>query len=503
MREGGVSVGSATATGRRGLRSSTVLSMALAGVLGALLVAVAYRFELAWEAPVSRLRLVSERTRDVLADTQGSIRIICFMDRNHPVFRPLSRLLRGLRQASRSVAGAELVVEYVDPRWDVARAGQLVGWGVPENALVFEQRPRRRVVVTLDEMLAQPSQTRLGELPEGRASGSGLGVFRGEAVCAAALAKLGRPQEATAVYWLLGHGEARHDDYDELRGFSDIAREMRRDGYEIRPLSLPGRPQVPPDCQILAVVGARYPLAGEEVALIEAYLAGGGRLLVLLTPQVTTGLEPLLARWGIRVTPFVAVSPRTLSGLETVVSRFAEHVVTRDLRNASVVFGQAACLEVADLTERPGEAHRPEVTLLASTDEDGWGEAEPSALPRHFDPLREPKGPVAVAAVAERGGRVSKEVAYRPGRVCVVGEADFVMNGTLAVRASANRDFLMNALGWLAGIDAGSSPSVGGDATLVTGFTRREWLLFMAGAAGVVPGVFLALFLLFAWRTRR
>jgi hypothetical protein len=56
---------------------------------------------------------------------------------------------------------------------------------------------------------------------------------------------------------------------------------------------------------------------------------------------------------------------------------------------------------------------------------------------------------------------------------------------------------------WLAGIDMGSAPSLGGDATLVTGFARRDWIMFMAGAAGVVPlCVFLA-FCLASLRARR
>jgi hypothetical protein len=77
------------------------------------------------------------------------------------------------------------------------------------------------------------------------------------------------------------------------------------------------------------------------------------------------------------------------------------------------------------------------------------------------------------------------------------------MNGTLASRANANRDLLMNAVAWLAGIDTGTAPSLGGDATLVTGFSRYEWVLFMVVSALAVPaGVFL-LFCLVSLRVRR
>jgi hypothetical protein len=143
------------------------------------------------------------------------------------------------------------------------------------------------------------------------------------------------------------------------------------------------------------------------------------------------------------------------------------------------------------------------VTLLASTDSDGWGESHPEVFPRHFDVQSEPRGPVAVAAVSERGAAVSKDVAYKPTRICVIGETDFVMNGTLATRANANRDFFLNAVSWLAGIDTGSATSLGGDATLVTGFSRRQWALFALWSAAGVPAVFLAVFMLVSFRMRR
>ena len=170
------------------MQISTLLAIALGGVLCFLVVALAYHTALTWEVNVGKVTHVSARTRDILADTQGSIRITCFMDRRHPMFRPVSRLLRGLRQASRSVAGADIVILYVDPRWDLARAGQLAALEVPENALLLE-RQRRRLIVTLDEMVAQRSPLRTREELNARDHRE-LGVFRGESVCAAAFSLL-------------------------------------------------------------------------------------------------------------------------------------------------------------------------------------------------------------------------------------------------------------------------------------------------------------------------
>ncbi|HOE60579.1 MAG TPA: Gldg family protein [Kiritimatiellia bacterium] len=485
--------------GRRGLRATSMLAVGLGAVLALLVVILGYRLDLTWEVPVGRVRVVSERTRDVLADTQGTIRILCFMDRRHLLFRPVSRLLQGFRRASRSVAGAEIRIEYVDPRWDLTRAGQLAAWGVPENALVFE-RQRRRIIVTLDEMMAEPSPLQDGTLPDRRRwQGAGPGVFRGERVCAAAVARLALPYERPVIYWLQGHGEGRFDEYDPLHGFSDIARELKRDGFDVRELALPGLDRIPEDGQVLIIAGARRALAAEEVALMDSFLQRGGRLLYLAAPDANTALEPLLEKWGIRVLPLVAVSPRTLSGTEVVVTDFADHGITRNLRNASVVFGQARCLEmVADPAFTAG-ADRPQVTPLAQTGPEGWGESRPDVFPRVFDAQSELRGPVTLAAVSERGGTVARDVAFKPTRLCVIGEANFVMNGTLAAQANANRDLFMNAVTWLAGIDVGTAPSLGGDATLHTGFGRRQWVVFLVWSALAVPAAVLALsFLIWA-----
>jgi hypothetical protein len=69
----------------------------------------------------------------------------------------------------------------------------------------------------------------------------------------------------------------------------------------------------------------------------------------------------------------------------------------------------------------------------------------------------------------------------------VVGERDFVANGTLATRSSANRDLFINALNWLTGIESGTGVSGGGDAALWTGLDRRGWMRFTLLATGAIP----------------
>ncbi len=462
---------------RRLLKATSLLAVLLGAVFCFLVITIGFWFNIAWEIPVGGVRVVSERTRDILAETQGRIRITCYMDRRSAAARPLTRLLRGLAAAARSVAGAEIDLEYVDPRWDMTLAAQLAGRGVPENSLEFEYQ-RRKIVIPLDEFLA----------------GDGAGGFRGERICASAIARLALPQRESKIYWTQGHGEARFDDYDEFRGFSDIAHDLKRDGFRVEALTLAGLREIPSDGSVLVMAGARRELTEAELRVVERYLDRGGSLLYLAAPGSASGCEKLLKSWGIEITDYVAVSDRTLTGNDMIVSAFSDHPVTRNLKNSSVVFGLAACLKVTDMSGAESSVDLTRSKKLVQSDKRAWGELHPEIFPRRFDPSVDLAGPVTVAAVAERGGAVSRDVAYKPTRICVFGDVDFVMNRALASRSHANRDLFLNAVGWLAGISEGGSSSIGGDATLTTGFDRDAWIVAMVWSVLAVPLAALVLF---------
>ena len=461
------------------------IAVLLGAVFCFLVIVIGFWFNFAWEIPVGGVRVVSQRTRDILADTQGRIKITCFMDRRSQMARPVARLLRGISAASRGVAGAEIDLEYVDPRWDMSRSAQLVARGIPENSLEFEYQ-RRRVVVPLAETF----------------SGDRKQDFRGERVCASAISRLALPHRQLKICWLQGHSEARFDDYDDFRGFSSIAHDLKRDGFLLEGLTLAGLREIPADCSLLVVAGARRELAPSEVKLVDSYLERGGSLLYMAASGRSSGCENLLKNWGIEVTPYTAVSKRTLTGNDIVISELSDHPITRNLKNSSVVFGLTACLKVIDLSGEDESVDLTRSFILAESDDDAWGESHPEIFPHRYDPSSDLAGPVTVAAVAERGGLVSRDVGYKPTRVCVFGDVDFVMNRALSGRANANRDLFMNAVGWLTGVSMGSSSSVGGDATLTTGFDRSDWVLSMIWSVLVIPVAVLVLFRIVSVRRR-
>ena len=462
--------------GARLLRFSTVATIVLAWVFASLTCLCARRADISLNVSYFRPRAddVSARTRQLLSSIDGEIRVTCFLSARSPAFRPARRLLRGIAAAAAEQSGVRLVVDTVDPRWDLAAAARLVREGVPEGTLFF-QRGRRRVAV--------PAQD------------------ANEAACASALLRIALPARRETVYWTRGHGETQFDSHDVLYGMSDFARDLRRDGYEIKPLDVSAAPSLPADCALLVVAGAREAFSKDELRRVDGYLRHGGRLLVMATGDANAGVGSLLTAWGLKIMPFTAVSPRTVGGADLAVTDLGDHVITRPLSGTTLLFGAASPLAEAT----PGDAaSRDNLTFtpLARTDSRAWGESDVSVLPWTYDSESEPAGPLVLAAALERGANAGANLAFRPTRVVIVGDAAFALNGALASRANANRDFMMNAIAWLAGLDAATAPGIPGN-VIVTGLERPGWLRLGAASCIGLPVLPLLMAAFLRFRRRR
>jgi len=217
--------------------AAAVLTVAAAVAL----TGVAIRLNAVWDLPIKGSGRVSERTREILSRATEPIRITCFIEVGHAARRPAVRLLRGMQAASASAGGKPLTVAIVDPRRDLGEARRLIDVGVTPNALVFEGAGQRLVVGVDAFMTPAPDTADAGTL-----------LFTGESMCAAAIERLGRG-EGQVVYWLTGHGEVETDDYDPQTGYSDAAREIIRNGYELRNIRLWETKGLPADAAALVV----------------------------------------------------------------------------------------------------------------------------------------------------------------------------------------------------------------------------------------------------------
>ena len=436
------------AAGRRALTGAAVTLAAVVGVLSTLLF-----LRVNPSADLVETRVgedLSARTRSILADTAGDIGVTVFLSRRDPAFRPLSRTLRALKRQAEAVGGARLTLRFVDPNWDVGAAERLVRRNVAKDTVVFEKGRRTVSVAVADGC--------------------------GERVLASSVRRVSSPPYRRNVYWTVGHGETRFDDYGPF-GMSDIARDLSREGFSPAPLDLSTTRKIPGDCALVVVAGARDDFSRAEAGILGDYLKEGGRLLVLLASPKAGGVVSMLPAWGLRPSSRALPEGSTLSGTDRVVTDFADHPVCAPLKGSRIVLERPVVLE-------------PSAVAAVGTGVDRID----------FSPLAAVGDAVVVAAV-ERGVGIGSDLSLRPTRLVVLGDAGFALNGQLVSRASANRDFFLNCAAYLSGAEAHGS---GEDELDVfrSGLDRDGSLRLTVVGAAVLPALVFLLLLAFARRRR-
>ena len=386
------------------LRVSTGFSLLLAIVVAALAVRLAMRLDVTIDMSESGSSGVfSSRTTSILAESSGDVSVTCFLPRSDTRFRMAAHFLRSLKRASAAVGGVRFEIRFVAPRWDVGAAERLVRRGVATESLVFE-KGRRMVALPLADGVS-------------------------ERVCASTIRRLSSPPPRRNICWTVGHGEYSFDAYDTF-GMSDVARHLAREGYSNAAIDLSTVRQVPGDCALILIAGAKDDFSRAELEVLDSYLRGGGRLLVLMNTVRAGGLVSLLSAWGLRPQEQDVVGAKTLSGTDVVVSGFADHAVSAALKGLRIVLERPVSFVPSAAAKAGTGADRIEYAPLASV------------------------GSITPAAAVERGSGAGSDLAIRPTRLVVVGDAGFVLNGQLASRANANLDFFLNCIAYLAGRDA-------------------------------------------------
>jgi hypothetical protein len=418
--------------GRTCLKISSVFSMLLALTAATLLSVIAIRLDFMVEWPGTvRTASISARTREILSGISSPVRISACMRRDSPEFLPASRLLRIVAAASRSSAGAGVTCEFVDPRWDPNAARRLVRAGAGENSIVFSAE-RRRITVPAKDL--------------------------DESACASAIQRLSMPARSETVLFTTGHGEPSINDFGPS-GMGDAARALRQEGYRTGSLFFPTS-SLPADCAVLVVAGARTPFSAAELRDIGAFITQGGRLLVTDGGDPEAGVRRILERLGMAELP-AGGSAGTTDGSNITVSDFGDHAVSIPLQGSAVVFAPGAH-RFAVPAPQTANGHGFSVTALC------------------------PPGASSYAVAVEKGSMLRSDLAIRPARMVAIGDPSFFLNGTFASRANANRDFFLNAIAWLAGMDVSGAVGVA-DNILSVRMDRSKRIRFLLYSSVAVP----------------
>ncbi len=382
-------------------------------------------------------------TEEVLSAVTNDVHVTIFFDRDKPVFHSISALLNEYESSSERIS-----VETVDYIRNPAVA-ETVKQKYPfsflenENVVIFDNGKETEMVYGNElssYRMAEGSRRRIR-----RAS------FKGEQLFTSALSSLSSSKPAQ-VYFVQGHRE--HDPEDtSVQGYSKFADLLRQNNAEVNTLRLSGQSGIPDDCDLLVMAGPQSPLSESEVSKTSQYLENGGRLLGLLRSQVntgllTTGLRPLLGRWGVDLgRNMVLDRPNSVSSrgpYDMVVTNFGVHEVVKPLYQSQLRVFFPRSVEKAGKGSQAADEPKVEELFLTGV------KGEVITDIREGVPYRSPDartGQIPLAVAVEEGTVEGLDAGERATRMIVVGDSFFLSN--TAINHFANRDFAALAINWL------------------------------------------------------
>lgn len=402
------------------------------GLLAAALILcnlMAARFPLRWDLTAASDFTLSPRSIQILNTLPSAIRVIGFYAREGKSLSPGRVAAEDrLSEMARHARGA-LRYDFVDPELQLSVARQ---YGVRSpRTLVFENSATARRVSLPGDLTSE--QDMIGAI----------------------LAVTGTQQKK--IYLLTGHQERDFLDFDaDGPGMGLTARSLMNENYELENLNLHERRTVPADAAAVIIAGPKRDLLTDEDAALQAWIAAGGRALVLLDPDPPDSIRRLLAKWDVAVRPGVIVDPQSSAAGDprTPLVERTQYSGGTEMTNGGAI---SAPLDVtffphaAALDRVAGEKSSLVFTPLAHTSEASWTTTDPSR--NTFDPKADSRGPHVLAMAVRRVDPFNPEAAPRDeagGRnpaIVVFGDADFASNRYAA--AFSNTDFFLNAVNWL------------------------------------------------------
>src|SRR6185436_16280583 len=203
----------------------------------------------------------------------------------------------------------KLVAEYIDPDKEPTRAGEAKIDTLP--TILFEYKGRTERVTSSDEQALTNALIK---------------VLTGA---------------ARKVYFTQGHGEKDSASSDR-GGYSTVVEQMKQDNFGVEPLVLIQQKTIPDDATILVIAGPTTDFFPPEIEALNAYVAKGGKVLVMLDPLLKGPAQPLLtqflADWGIRAGSDVVLDASGMGQMlgtdasVPVAAQYPPHAITQGFR---------------------------------------------------------------------------------------------------------------------------------------------------------------------------
>jgi hypothetical protein len=357
---------------------------------------------------------------------------------------------------------AKVTVEAIHPFYDVSKFEDLRKQA-PEIAVALGQgggivveygegKTAERLVVNGSDLFAVAPQ-RPGE-PTFQTD------FKGEDAVTSAMVRL-RGGKKPLIVFITGHGEPPTDVMDPNKpGLGVFHSRLTAMGANVAEINLLYR-EVPSEASLAIVAAPKGSFQPAEITRLKAYVARGGRLLLLAGADARESLNDWLAEYKVELARDRIVEPKMMAvrGQPFLLMEYLgreRHPIVDSLARLPVALPNSSPLTILSAAKAPvGSGAAVDLMVdaksLVRTTNESWAENDPSNRRVSRDP-KEPQGPfnVGVAvSVAKTGATPSASRTFEP-RLVVFGSPNMADNMWI-VRVPTNIDLLMNAVHWLRG----------------------------------------------------
>ncbi len=324
------------------------------------------------------------------------------------------------------------------------------------------------------------------------------------------------------VYFTQGHGEKDTASTDRT-GYSTVSQALTRDNFAVESLVLITQKTVPDDASVVVIAGPSTDFFQPEMDALNAYVARGGKVLVLLDPTTKPEspaqplLKQFLADWGISAGNDLVIDASGLgqvlgtndASLPVVVD-YPAHGITAGFGRVMTGFPMARSMAPIE-----GGSNNRTAQPFITTSAQSWAEADLASLSTGQVALNADKGdkqgPVTLGAAATAAATAAPppgnaspagvEAPPKPeSRVAAIGDSDFASN--FAIGIPGNSDLFVNAVSWLGQREdlIGIRPRAPEDRRLTLTADQQQRIMLLSLL--IIPGIVFASGIYTWWRRR-
>ncbi|MEO8284939.1 MAG: GldG family protein [Chloroflexota bacterium] len=264
--------------------------------------------------------------------------------------------------------------------------------------------------------------------------------------------------QTKTVAFLSGHGERDPNGADEA-SYSQAKAALERENYQVLSWNLVTSPTLTiSNVNVLVIASPLKALTAQETQTVSSYLDSGGRVLMMVDPQMPPeAIQPMasiLQKYGVTPEQGAILDQHSASPQEptlVVVNNFPPNDITTDLARtqAAIVFPFAMGLKPP--TSTVGSFVVTQLAQSSPGQDVSWLETDLQTQAAQYDEGKDIPGPVSIGlSIAPSATDSVTNTTVPKTRLVVYSDADFPSNVALQ-SFPANVDLFANSVSWLAG----------------------------------------------------